>query len=83
MSWQRINFEFRVLQRFPPSITITSTMSSIAAGLNSVLPAPKYASADDLVPTHASSRVLGHSDVERQQIVLKVLARLSLCEQLY
>jgi len=48
-------------------------MTSIAAGLNNVLPAPKYASEEDAIPSRVpTSRILGAADVERQQLVLKV-----------
>jgi SNW domain-containing protein 1 len=48
-------------------------MTSIAASLNNILPAPKYSSSDDAGPAKATiSRILGSGDVERQQLVLKV-----------
>ncbi|KAF8536419.1 nuclear protein skip [Trichophaea hybrida] len=47
-------------------------MTSIATGLNKVLPAPKYASEEDAIPSRIpTSRILGAADVERQQLVLK------------
>jgi hypothetical protein len=53
-------------------ITATTTMTSIAAGLNKVLPAPKHAAQDDGSAARPTSRILGNADVERQQLVLKV-----------
>jgi SNW domain-containing protein 1 len=47
-------------------------MTSIAAGLNKVLPAPKHAAEDDGSAARPTSRILGNADVERQQLVLKV-----------
>ncbi|KAI5816430.1 putative transcriptional regulator Cwf13/SkiP [Pyronema omphalodes] len=46
-------------------------MTSIAAGLNKVLPAPKHASEDDRSAARPTARILGNADVERQQLVLK------------
>lgn len=48
-------------------------MSSLAAGLNNLLPAPKYSEDDDAGPSRVpASRILGAGDAERQQLVLKV-----------
>ena len=51
-------------------------MSSIAADLNKVLPAPKHAAVEDPLSSSSSSvpssRILGAADLERQQLVLKV-----------
>ncbi|TGZ84956.1 hypothetical protein EX30DRAFT_313805 [Ascodesmis nigricans] len=47
-------------------------MTSIAADLNKILPAPKNTPSYDDAPSRASSsRILGASDVERNQLVLK------------
>lgn len=55
----------------PPTPRL-SNMTSIAAGLNNVLPAPKYPSEEAGSSRPATSRILGAGDVERQQLVLKV-----------
>lgn len=48
-------------------------MTSLAAGLNKILPAPKNTTSYDDAPSRASSsRILGAADVERNQLVLKV-----------
>ncbi|KAI5854291.1 SKIP/SNW domain-containing protein [Tricharina praecox] len=46
-------------------------MTSIAAGLNKVLPAPKFSSEEAGPSRPSTSRILGAGDAERQQLVLK------------
>lgn len=48
------------------------TMTSLAAGLNKILPSPRY-STEETAPTRASgARILGGGDADQAQLVLKV-----------
>ncbi|KAI5780868.1 putative transcriptional regulator Cwf13/SkiP [Geopyxis carbonaria] len=47
-------------------------MTSLAAGLNKALPAPRYSNDDDVAPARANTgRILGAGDIKQNQIVLK------------
>lgn len=54
-----------------PQTNIT-TMTSLAAGLNKILPSPRY-NTEEAAPTRGSgARILGGGDADQAQLVLKV-----------
>lgn len=71
--------KIRTVTRLPLSVykssPVSLIMASVAAGLFSALPKPKYTGEDEEVPVHAQPkgpRIVGPGVLDESQIVLKV-----------